>query len=784
MMDDLNPRPQKRQRTDYADSAEGTPLPPSSMVSESPQPLSTFRPLPPPVLLLALPALLALPPSHEHYSLSLFLSLRALRTCLELRTLTPDVECRAWTGLAEVGLRVINSGFTPTEEHAWANGIEAEVEKAIGKGLLIAQKHPALRPLRHHLSLLNAQFAFRSNNTKYARALLRRLIASFMSSDPPSVVYIAHLALITHLTSSPSPAQDASNSTAPSAPELQAALSAITALSGLATQNKHPAIEDLAAVLRVRILVGAGLWDLVDDALSVAEKGMQLVFHTREEKPGEGQECEKANQDTAEILMRSYSITAKDVHSNASSQSQSQTNGDPTLTSSPPKGELSIPGPKATDALTLALTAQLLILGVIFHTHAGRARATDARLAALHALMDGGALVGGANSDGLVEIPLPGHNSIFLQTTHPHILYLLTFLISAAAKRDPVSRRPKKRVFAECGVVQCREGRLGKEGSVRINVPLWASYGDVTAVEQHAFRIEADLLCELVTVSIQRSNFEAAESHLATLIAHTRTHDLFLAYAARITLLHAHLAHALGDPERAGTSYRVAARLDGASPVGSGLAPGGGFIAAAARVSEALLRIGLSAMQPPPPSSVPDEQPNLQLDASTTSLVKDALARCSSGASAPLPALGELISAAMARPHIIRSKSLLKHALELLSAAGDNHLRALVLAVVGAQYVYTAPTHAMEVLAVCETLGAGMGANPKKQEVPEGAAPSDVTHTKDGIGNAPLRLWVGERFLELFKRAGKENRARKQEAFNAVYQAAVDDFGTHRARLW
>lgn len=32
-------------------------------------------------------------------------------------------------------------------------------------------------------------------------------------------------------------------------------------------------------------------------------------------------------------------------------------------------------------------------------------------------------------------------------------------------------------------------------------VPLWASYGDVTAVEQRTLRIEADLRCELVTVS-------------------------------------------------------------------------------------------------------------------------------------------------------------------------------------------------------------------------------------------------------------------------------------------
>lgn len=125
-MDVLSPRPHKRQRTDHiSDSAEiPSPQPPSTTPSQN---LSAFRPLPPPILLLALPALLAHPPGHEHYPLSLFLSLRALRTCLEFKTLTPDVECRAWTGLAEVGLRVINSGFTTSGEHVWANGIEAEV---------------------------------------------------------------------------------------------------------------------------------------------------------------------------------------------------------------------------------------------------------------------------------------------------------------------------------------------------------------------------------------------------------------------------------------------------------------------------------------------------------------------------------------------------------------------------------------------------------------------------------------------------------------------------------
>jgi hypothetical protein len=178
---------------------------------------------------------------------------------------------------------------------------------------------------------------------------------------------------------------------------------------------------------------------------------------------------------------------------------------------------------------------------------------------------------------------------------------------------------------------------------------------------------------------------------------------------------------------------------------------GGGFIAAAARAGEALLHIGLTALHSPPPSSIPavDAQDTPRLDADTVALAKDALSRCSASSSAPLPALGALISAALSRSQIIRSKALLKHALSLLSAAGDNHLRALVLAVVGAQYVYTAPVHAMEVLAVCETLGAGMGATAKREKEGESAVgrTSEDSEGKNAIGNAPLRLWVGERFL-------------------------------------
>jgi hypothetical protein len=46
-----------------------------------------------------------------------------------MKALSPEVECRAWTTLAQVGLQVIGSQLStsPHEHHAWARNIEAEV---------------------------------------------------------------------------------------------------------------------------------------------------------------------------------------------------------------------------------------------------------------------------------------------------------------------------------------------------------------------------------------------------------------------------------------------------------------------------------------------------------------------------------------------------------------------------------------------------------------------------------------------------------------------------------
>ncbi|KAG2033018.1 hypothetical protein BDR03DRAFT_903113 [Suillus americanus] len=771
-MYDTNTRPLKRQRTL---SISASPMQRSSSFIPPPDsPTPALRPLPPAILLLALPGLLALPPTHPDFGFSLFLSLRSLRQCLALPALAPDVECHAWTRLAEVGMRVMESGFCSQEGGCdWAVGIHSEVEKALSKGLLIAQKHPSLRPLRHHLTLLHSHFAFTlpssSTSPKFARAILRRLIASFSPSDPPGIVYGAHLALITQITT-PLPSSNAAPNASPAplgAPALQATLIAIDTLITLARKNHHPRIISLAHVIRLRVLLRAGAWAQVGPALDTAEVMLGLMF----DKDGKIKN-EKGNINAIvnvkpddDALPRWNSITAHDVNALSREYSQVHITNHSDVE---PKQEEESP---QSDPAHASLIIHTLLSGTIFYTFSGNIRAAEQRLVALHEIVDSGALEG--FKDGIVQIPLPPHPPLAVHTTHPLILLPLTFLVSATAKRDPVGRNPKRRLWAEAAISILNTKRED------IELPLWASLADRDEIIQCTVRLTADLLCELVAISIQRSEFDTAESHLNALLTLTHTHEIFHSYSARVTLHAAHLAHALGDTKRAGLCYRVARSVDDEHNAGAG------YVGAAACAGEALLRIGLRAQAQAygeNSNTVVNEDASSDnhdwLDTETHAVAVSAIQRCH-GMGGTLEAVGKVVQAAVAgaRGEIVGAKSHLKTALSLSTLAGENHLRALLLAQVGAQYLHTAPAHAMETLAVCETLGAGMGAKQKDINGGKGKGKEKENGTDGGDGsrgNAPLRLWVGERFLEIFKRANKPHRVAKQEVYNAMYRGAVE----------
>ncbi|KZT02078.1 uncharacterized protein LAESUDRAFT_662657 [Laetiporus sulphureus 93-53] len=707
-MPNNNGRPEKRKR-----------LEPSSSHSES-ESVASFAPLPPAVLLVSLPALLAQPPNHRFYLQSLTLSLSALRICLSMPALSPEIECRAWTGLAEIGMKVIGGGLSQNEEHMWAHGIEAEVEKAVSKGSIIAQKHPSLRAYMHHLALLQAQLSHWQQKSKFARTQIRKLLASFRPTDPPHVIYSAQLAYINLLTTpSPSlyatsvPGQVSFTPPSRSPQDIHAALNILEELETTSKKNEYKRVALLARVLRLRILVAASLWADVPTALKRAEEALGLSYEPKTTpKPHKVQFSTGAEGSTDSVEATFISFDS---------------------------------------AFESAMVVHLLMMSVVYYTHIGDAPEASPRLSHLHSLLDSGAL--DKFPSGVVELPFDNGPPLIIEVTHPRVLFLLGFLVSATAKRDAVGRKPKRKVFASEGLTVW-ETEVKRE----ISFSLWSGLGDIDEIEQRLARIKADLLCELIAVSTMRSEFDTAEKNIDILIAHTRTYNIFPRFAARIALHHAYLAHALGQSSRALQCYRVAAQV----------AESGSFVQHAARAGEAAMQIGLQHSRGDVDGgSCLDSQAGLRI------------AKICRGAGGILEAIGRVIEACLTT-EILKAKQHLKQALAIATRAQDNHLRALILALIASHYFHTAGDHAREMLQTCEQLAAGLGA-PATKGAPSNNGKGPKQEQPVAIGNAPLGLWIGERFLELYKRAGKESRVQKQMSVNAQLAKAVEDLA-RRAR--
>ena len=116
------------------------------------------------------------------------------------------------------------------------------------------------------------------------------------------------------------------------------------------------------------------------------------------------------------------------------------------------------------------------------------------------------------------QIPFenPKSPSLFIQVTHPRIIFAMGFLVSSVAKRDPVGRKPKRKVFATEGLtVLEREAKQEVESNwifvvglcyhltifIYFTVPPWASVSDLREIEGKISQIKADLMCELIGVS-------------------------------------------------------------------------------------------------------------------------------------------------------------------------------------------------------------------------------------------------------------------------------------------
>jgi len=145
-------------------------------------------------------------------------------------------------------------------------------------------------------------------------------------------------------------------------------------------------------------------------------------------------------------------------------------------------------------------------------------------------------------------------------------------------------------------------------------------------------------------------------------------------------------------------------------------------------------------------------------------LSEEVIAECE-GLGGTLQAIGTILAACLSKAFLL-AKSKFRTALQLSTTAQDNHLRALILSLIASQYVHTSMEHAATMLATAEQLGAGLGASGAGEKLKSGSK-------GDGVGNAHLRLWIGERSLELKRRAGHEKDVSRQTIINERLREAV-----------
>lgn len=344
-----NPRPTKRQKTEDTISAETPRLPHLTLAN----------------LLLSLPSLLLHPPTHTNHERSLALSYNALNQCNVLTSLDRVVECRAATGLVELGLQIGLS--TP--------GVQGEIQKALTKAVSIShfldfiiclcpfvvsrstkcmlplqavscpRSHdvaqlPSLHLYRHRISQLSSQLSLASGNPKVAQNNLKRALSTVTPNDPPHILYSTHLAIIASISSQSS---DETTNTMRS-------LGAISDLHELASKQGHQSMVQLASVLRLRAFVRSGLWGDVGETLDAIETNLDMA-----------------------VTLNNYSMDKTKV--------------------SEDQGQASLPSPPLTSnssrsTLEYALIIHSLVLGIIFYTYTGDSSLATPRLKWLHELLD------------------------------------------------------------------------------------------------------------------------------------------------------------------------------------------------------------------------------------------------------------------------------------------------------------------------------------------------------------------------------------------------------------
>ncbi|TNY20145.1 hypothetical protein DMC30DRAFT_270149 [Rhodotorula diobovata] len=396
----------------------------------------------------------------------------------------------------------------------------------------------------------------------------------------------------------------------------------------------------------------------------------------------------------------------------------------------------------------------------LYHAQVGDAKAAKETLKEAHRLLDAapGADRSGEMDEVAVLVGGPGtHDTATLHFKVPpqSTLYPFAFLASAAIHLDPQGKTPRAQLFGEEGVRIVEQRLNGRE--VSLPVP---SLSSITTTLHRSAALKSRLHLLLAALSTLRSDYPAAEAHLAHAVRVARAHadageaddddatETETESDLAGTLAPVALAWALVRCARAareGKDEREAQRaleavLDATARGPRPTTAQGAHMRRCAALSLLLLRLGNPGLAADGGVTSTDALARL-LTSSSSSALPAASSPSSPAAAAAFPPrtsaparLATALASALTVGSITASKTALSQALTLTNQMGATHARAGVLALLANVFLWTREGEAQKMLASALRLASSFGS----------AAPH---RTVDGVpvGHARLSLWLGER---------------------------------------
>jgi hypothetical protein len=106
----------------------------------------------------------------------------------------------------------------------------------------------------------------------------------------------------------------------------------------------------------------------------------------------------------------------------------------------------------------------------------------------------------------------------------------------------------------------------------------------------------------------------------------------------------------------------------------------------------------------------------------------------------------------------------------LATSTGNNHIKPLLLSLMGNAFLHTRNDQAKNMFSSAYTMARSMGATTSKSKDSK-SAPEVIDETV--VGNPRLGLWLGEKLHQFYKSEGSSAKADKQALYNTVHRQAL-----------